>query len=169
MKSLRARVLMLVAGAGLLTAIVLAAVMHMSVRSYYTDVVYTQSRAFIDRVVEMHPDLLEVYRRAPRDFSRQLNAYTVLAPDTGMYLLDADGRVLASSGPPQLFWSNWAVDLSTVRRSLERDADIPILADDPEHQGRSCIVAARPLMEDGPPGCTWCRARPTSARARPSS
>ena len=56
MKSLRARVLMLVAGAGLLTAIVLAAVMHTSVRSYYTDVVYTQSLAFIDRVIEMHPD-----------------------------------------------------------------------------------------------------------------
>ena len=56
MNSLRARILMLVSGAGLLTAIVLAAVMHMSVRSYYTDVVYTQSLAFIDRVIEMHPD-----------------------------------------------------------------------------------------------------------------
>ena len=149
MRSLRARVLTLVAGAGLLTAIALAAVMHMSVRSYYTDVVYTQSRAFIDRVIEMHPDLLEVYRRAPHEFSRQLNAYTVLAPDTGMYLLDAEGRVLASSGQPQLFWSNWKVDLSTVRRSLSRDPAMPIFASDPEHEGRGCIVAARPLLENG--------------------
>lgn len=149
MRSLRARVLMLVAGAGLLTAIALAAVMHMSVRSYYTDVVYTQSRAFIDRVLEMHPDLWQQYRRAPQDFSRQLNAYTVLAPDTGMYLLDTDGRVLASSGDPKLFWSNWRVDLSTVRKSLARDPTIPIYADDPDHEGKGCIVAARPLLQDG--------------------
>ena len=84
MKSLRARVLMLVAGAGLLTAIVLAAVMHMSVRSYYTDVVYTQSLAFIDRVIEMHPDLWDIYERNPEDFSRKLANYTVFSPNTGM-------------------------------------------------------------------------------------
>ena len=72
MKSLRARVLMLVAGAGLMTALVLAAVMHMSVRSYYTDVVYAQSQAFIDRVVEMHPDLWDLYERDPDAFSDKL-------------------------------------------------------------------------------------------------
>ncbi|MFN9776146.1 MAG: hypothetical protein ACK54X_26490, partial [Burkholderiales bacterium] len=88
MKSLRARVLMLVAGAGMLTAIVLAAVMHMSVRSYYTDVVYAQSQAFIERVVEMHPDLWDLYERDPDAFSDKLAAYTIYSPSTGMYLLD---------------------------------------------------------------------------------
>lgn len=149
MKSLRARVLMLVAGAGLLTAIALAAVMHTSVRSYYTDVVYAQSSALIDRVIQTHPDLLQTYRSAPESFGRRLNAYTGLAPDTGMYLLDADGRVLASSGPPKAFWSGWAVDLSGVRRSLALDPSIPIHADDPDREGRTGIVAARPLIENG--------------------
>jgi signal transduction histidine kinase len=149
MKSLRARVLMLVAGAGLLTAIVLATVMHMSVRSYYTDVVYTQSIAFIDRVIEMHPDLWELYERDPADFSRQLATYTVFAPNTGMFLLDAQGRVLATSGEKQGFWRDWAVNLDTVRASLARDPAVPIFADDPDNQGEGCIVAARPLYRNG--------------------
>jgi signal transduction histidine kinase len=149
MKSLRARVLMLVAGAGLLTAIVLAAVMHMSVRSYYTDVVYTQSRAFIERVVEMHPDLWELYERDPEAFSDKLAAYTVYSPTTGMYLLDAQGRVLATSGEPKVFWSAWRVDLAPVRASLERDPSMPIVAPDPDHESRQRIVAARPIEREG--------------------
>jgi signal transduction histidine kinase len=149
MKSLRARVLMLVAGAGLLTAIVLAAVMHMSVRSYYTDVVYTQSLAFIDRVIEMNPDLWSLYKRDPDDFSRQLAAYTTFAPNTGMYLLDADGRVLATSGEKQPFWRDYRVDLAPVRSALARDPSVPIHAEDPDHDGKGCLVAARPLMKDG--------------------
>jgi signal transduction histidine kinase len=149
MNSLRARVLMLVAGAGLLTALVLAAVMHMSVRSYYTDVVYTQSRAFIDRVVEMHPDLWELYERNPDAFSDKLATYTVYSPTTGMYLLDAQGRVLASSGEPKVFWGAWRVDLAPVRASLERDASMPLVAQDPDHESKLRLVAARPIVREG--------------------
>jgi signal transduction histidine kinase len=149
MKSLRARVLMLVAGAGMLTAIVLAAVMHMSVRSYYTDVVYAQSQAFIERVVEMHPDLWDLYERDPDAFSDKLAAYTIYSPSTGMYLLDPKGRVLASSGERHIFWSNWRVDLGPVRASLARDASMPIHGADPDHEAKQCLVAARPLVRDG--------------------
>jgi signal transduction histidine kinase len=154
MNSLRARILMLVSGAGLLTAIVLAAVMHMSVRSYYTDVVYTQSLAFIDRVIEMHPDLWDIYERNPEDFSRKLANYTVFSPNTGMYLLDPKGRVLASSGDPRPHWKDWNVDLAPVRASLARDASMPIYATDPEHEDKGCIVAARPL-KDGERELGW--------------
>jgi two-component system OmpR family sensor kinase len=149
MKSLRARVLMLVAGAGMLTAIVLAAVMHMSVRSYYTDVVYAQSQAFIDRVVEMHPDLWDLYERDPEAFSDKLAAYTIYSPSTGMYLLDPQGRVLASSGDRHIFWSNWRVDLGPLRASLARDASMPIQGADPDHEAKQCLVAARPIVRDG--------------------
>lgn len=149
MKSLRARVLMLVAGAGMLTAIVLAAVMHMSVRSYYTDVVYAQSQAFIERVMEMHPDLWDLYERDPEAFSDKLAAYTIYAPTTGMYLLDPQGRVLASSGDQHIFWSNWKVDLEPVRASLLRDAAMPITAADPDHEAKQCLVAARPIVRAG--------------------
>ena len=149
MTSIRARVLMLVAGAGLLTALVLAAVMHVSVRSYYTDVVYTQSKAFIDRVVEMYPDLWETYERSPEAFSDQLSAFTVFSPKTGMYLLDRDGRVLATSGERQTFWSQWSVNLTPIREQLSFDDSVPITGQDPDHQDRPAIVSARPLIHEG--------------------
>jgi two-component system OmpR family sensor kinase len=149
MKSLRARVLMLVAGAGLLTALVLGAVMHMSVRSYYVDVVYSQSQAFVDRVIEMYPDLWAVYENEPDAFPRKLAAYTAFSSNTGMYLLDTNGRVLATSGELQPHWERWRVDLASVRASLERDPAVPVHGDDPDLQGAGCIVAARPLLRDG--------------------
>ena len=133
----------------MLTAIVLAAVMHMSVRSYYTDVVYAQSQAFIERVVEMHPDLWDLYERDPDAFSDKLAAYTIYSPSTGMYLLDPKGRVLASSGERHIFWSNWRVDLGPVRASLARDASMPIHGADPDHEAKQCLVAARPIVRDG--------------------
>ena len=57
MKSLRFRVLALVAGFGFVIAIALAAIMFASVRGYYTDSLYDKSSRFIERVLEMHPDL----------------------------------------------------------------------------------------------------------------
>lgn len=149
MNSLRARVLMLVAGAGLLTALALAAVMHKSVRSYYTDVVYAQSLAFIDRVVEMYPDLWEAYERDPEEFSDQLAAFTVFSPKTGLYLLDTQGRVLATSGERRLFWSGWTVDLAPLRESMAFDPSMAVTGSDPDHQSKTGIVAARPLRHEG--------------------
>ena len=150
MKSLGARVLMLVAGAGLLMAIVLTWVMHGSVRSYYHDLVYEQSRSFIERVVETNPDLWEDYRRDPESFSEKLANYVIFSPDTGLYLLDTQGRVLASSGAPQAHWRDgWRVNLAPITAGLQADPSIPILGDDPDAAGRLCVIAARPLKADG--------------------
>jgi two-component system, OmpR family, sensor kinase len=147
MKSLRARVLMLVAGAGLLMAIVLATVMHMSVRSYYTDVVYTQTREFVDRVFEMNPDLWAMFQRDPQAFAERLDKYTAFAPNIGVYLLDTDGRVLASSGGRGSRLADLHIDLAETRMALSRDPSQPMLATDPENPSKPCIVAARPILE----------------------
>jgi signal transduction histidine kinase len=149
MKSLRARVLMLVAGAGLLMAIVLASVMHMSVRSYYTDVVYTQTREFIDRVFDMNPDLWATFQRDPKAFAERLDKYTAFAPNIGIYLLDTDGRVLASSGGSNGRTTDLRIDLAETRMAMSRDPSQPIVGVDPEDNARRCIVAARPIMTGG--------------------
>jgi signal transduction histidine kinase len=149
MKSLRARVLMLVAGAGLLMAIVLASVMHMSVRGYYTDVVYTQTRDFIDRVFDMNPNLWTIFQRDPRAFAERLDKYTAFAPHIGVYLLDPEGRILASSGDQGPRSSELRVDLSGARTALARDATQPIVGVDPQNPGRRSVVAARPILEGG--------------------
>lgn len=149
MTSLRARVLALVAGFGLLTAMALALVMHQSVRSYYVNVLYNQSGDFLDKVIETTPDLWEMYERDKLGFSDQLRKYVLFSPDMGLYLLDKEGRVLASAGEGKIFWSNYRVNMDTVRQSLDQDSSAPIYGDDPDFQGKGSIVAARPIKING--------------------
>lgn len=149
MKSLRARVLALVIGFGLGSAVLLAIIMYGAVRSYYVDMAYEKSSQFAERIIEMHPDLWDVYAQNPPHFSAQLREYILYSPRTGLYLLDDQGRVLASAGEHRKFWDDYRVDLEPVRRSLDTDPMMPIVAEDPEREGKTCIVAARPIKDGG--------------------
>ncbi len=68
MRTLRSRVLVLVAGFGFVMAVLLATIMFSSVRGYYMDLMYEKSGSFVERVVEMHPNLWDVYQRYPEAF-----------------------------------------------------------------------------------------------------
>ena len=149
MKSLRFRVLALVAGFGLVIALALAAIMFASVRGYYTDSLYDKSSRFIERVLEMHPDLWEAYERNPSGFGARLREYVLYSPNTGLYLLDNDGRILASAGENRIGQSNYRVDLAPVHAGMRTDPDAPIMAADPDADGKACLVAARPVMSQG--------------------
>ncbi len=154
MKSLRFRVLALVAGFGLATAVLLAAIMFASVRGYYMDVTHEKTARFVERVIEMHPDLWSSYRDNPATFGARLREYILYSPNTGLYLLDNDGRVLASAGEGRLFWSNYRVDLAPVLASRAEESDAPVVSDDPDVQGRRCLVVARPVL-DGTRQAGW--------------
>lgn len=147
--SLRARVLTIVALFGLLTAATLALVMHQAVRSYYVDLVYQQSDGFVGRVIETTPDLWALYESDKRGFSEYLQRVSLYSPNSGLYLLDNDGRVLASSGEGKIFWSTYRVDLQAVRQSLALDPERPVYADDPDFLDTKCIVAAREVKSNG--------------------
>ncbi len=147
--SLRARVLALVAAFGLVTACALAMVMHQSVRMYYVDLVYQQSGGFLDRLLETTPDVWQQYEANKLGFSEFLQTVSLYSPNTGLYLLDNEGRVLATSGEGKLFWSSYKVDLATVRASQIEAPNRPIYADDPDIRDAKCIVAAREVKVDG--------------------
>jgi two-component system OmpR family sensor kinase len=149
MNSLRARVLLLVAGFGMLTALALALVMHHSVRSYYNNVLYHRSGEFLERVLETKPNLWGDYEADRTGFSERLQGYTLYSPNTGLYLLDADGRVLASAGEGKLFWSQYRVDIDAIRSTSDVEPVAPSWGDDPDTPGTSYIVAARPVQVDG--------------------
>lgn len=149
LNSLRARVLALVAAFGLLTAAALALVMYQSVRMYYVDMVYQQSGGFLDRLLETTPDAWQQYESNKLGFSEFLQRVSLYSPNTGLYLLDPEGRVLATSGEGKIFWSNYRVDLDAVRNSLAEAPNRPIYADDPDAIDAKCIVAARGVMVDG--------------------
>lgn len=149
MKSLQARILLLVAGFGLATAVVLALIMYSSVRQYYSDWVYDKSSRFAERIVDTHPDLWSDYLRNPAAFGQQLRQYTLYSPKTDLYLLDTQGRVLASTSESQPFWESLRVDLEPVQAALRRDPDLPIHTTDPERQGALSLAAARPVLHAG--------------------
>lgn len=149
MKSLRARILLLIVGFGLATAMLLALIMYASVRQYYNDWIYDKSTQFAERILEAHPGLWKDYEASPEAFGQQLRQYVLYSPDTGLYLLGLDGSVLASAGTSRSFWDEHRVDLDTVRESLRIDPDQPIQTTDPDRKGETCLAAARPVMQDG--------------------
>lgn len=146
MKSLRVRVLVLVASFGFVTAALLAGIMFTSVRGYYVDMTYEKSARFLDRVIEMHPDLWTAYTQDPPAFSARLREYVLYSPNTGLYLLDNTGQILASAGDAQPFWRDFRIDLAPVRQALENESDAPVISNDPDDQRKRCLVAARPLQ-----------------------
>ncbi|MBU6272001.1 MAG: HAMP domain-containing histidine kinase [Betaproteobacteria bacterium] len=149
MKSLRFRVLALVAAFGLLTAVLLAGILFTSVRGYYMDLTSDKSARFIERVLEMHPDLWAAYEKDPSAFSSQLREYVLYSPNTGLYLLDETGAILASAGDPGAHRGAQPIDLAPVRAAFETGSDEPVIAHDPDEPRRRCLVAARPVMRGG--------------------
>lgn len=141
--------LTLVAGFGLATALLLATIMFSAVRAYYADVVHEKSTAFAERVLEMHGELWAGYEVNPEGFGARLSEFTLYSPNTGLYLLDLDGEVLAAAGDPRLTEARLRIDLGPVARALAEGSDAPIVGQDPERPGQQTLVAARPVMSQG--------------------
>jgi len=149
MKSLRFKVLALIAGFGLVIAMLLAAIMFSSVRGYYVDMMYDKSASFVERVLEMHPDLWDAYEQNPTGFGARLREFILYSPNTGLYLLNNEGQVLASAGEARASWGDFRVDLSPVHAAMALQSNEPVVSDDPDVEGKKCLVAARPLMDEG--------------------
>lgn len=148
-RSVNSRVVLLISSVLLLLVVIYALIAFMSHRAYAIELGYTRAQAFAERILDSHPWLWERYEGAPSAFSDQLRQFILLEPQTGLYLLDDEGKVLASAGEGRLFWSNYRVDLSVVREWKERDPRNAIIGDDPDVQGEQCVVAARPIEVGG--------------------
>ena len=111
MNTLRARVLLLVAGSGLATAVVLGVLMVGAVRNLYDDLIYRQADAFAERVIQMHPDMIREYERDRLAFAERLQSYVLFAPHTGLYLVSPKGEILATSGEGRILWASYRVAL----------------------------------------------------------
>jgi signal transduction histidine kinase len=149
MKSLRGRILLLTVGFGMVTAMLLALIMFASVRQYYTDWSYDKASRFAERILDMHPDLWREYTADPTGFGQKLRQYILYSPNTGLYLLDSEGRVLASAGNARAFWDRYRADVESMRASLQADPNLPIHAADPDREGAVCMAAARPVKVGG--------------------
>jgi signal transduction histidine kinase len=170
LSSLRAKVLLLTAGFGLLLAAGLAALMYSSIFSYYSDWQYQRTQQFLERIALAHPDLWKEYNRSGSRFGQTLRQYILYSPNTGLYLVDTEGKVLSSAGEGRIFWSSYKLSLEPLLNSHQVDPSQPKFGDDPDIQGASCIVAIYPVLDgEQTKGYLYAVARDAVLQVQPSS
>ncbi len=140
----RTRLALTVAATGLLTAaLVIGAVLY-GYQRFEREINYRRSSEFLARVVAMYDNLLDLHERDPTHVSALLSNLLFLEPDARLYLLDADGQVLASSGQ-RTPGAGYRVAIEPVRQAAAGVGVPYVMGDDPERGRADAVVAARPL------------------------
>lgn len=152
--TVRFRLALTVLLTGLFTAIGVIATLVLVFQRFEHENTYARADAFLERVVGTYDDLLDQHQRNPQDFRPFLRNLLLFEPDSQLYLLAADGTVLAHTGqvvlPPGFKVALGPVQQSAAGAAGAADAKARMLApyvmgDDPEHMDADAVVAARTL------------------------
>jgi signal transduction histidine kinase len=100
--------------------------------------------AFLGKVVGMYDNIFDMHEKDAAAFQAWLRGLVLFEPNTELYLLAADGTVLAKTGPTPLK-PGTHVALAPVRESIERMDASFVMGDDPERMDADAVVAAEPL------------------------
>jgi signal transduction histidine kinase len=133
---------------GICTALGVLATVAMAFKRFEHETAYERANNFIGRVIEVHPDLLDLHARDPEGFTGFLRNLLLFESDTQLYLLDAQGTVVAASGRAQPR-PGFKVRLDPVMQAVATAGDrrraAYVMGDDPEHMNVDAVIAARPL------------------------
>jgi len=129
---------------GALTALGVVLAVLAAFERFEHESTYYRASAFLGRVVQEHPDLLDLHQRHPEQFTEFLRSLVLFEPDTQLYLLDAQGLVLASSGQARLP-AGFKVALAPVLQAASTEPMPYVMGDDPEHMDDDAVIAARVL------------------------
>lgn len=129
---------------GALTALGVAAMVLLAFQRFEHESSYYRANAFLGRVVKAHADLFELHQRHPDEFTEFLRNLVLFEPDSQLYLLDAQGTVLAHSGQARLA-PGFKVALSPVQQAASDEPMPYVMGDDPERMDEGAVIAARPL------------------------
>lgn len=164
--SVRLKIALTIFITGLITALGVIATVAVAFQRFENESTFERAGVFLARVVSLYDNIFELHERRPEEFSIFLRNLVLLEPDSQLYLLDAEGRVLASTGsvtlPP-----GFKVSLGPVREAIERRSALVrgerspmgqrpyVMGDDPERMDANAVVAAQPLrrqqiLPDGP-------------------
>lgn len=149
--TVRLKLALTVLATGLVTALgVIAAVLY-GFQRFEHETTFQRANAFLARVTTAYDDLLDLQQRRPQEFRDWLRSLVLYEPDTQLYLLDAQGTVLASTGQAQLP-PGFKVAIEPVRAAVERArtgragwGEGYVMGDDPERMDEDAVVAAWPL------------------------
>jgi len=144
--SVRLKIALTILLAGLLTAIGVLVTVVLAFQRFEYESAYQRANAFLLRVAQQHPELLESHRRAPDQVAAFLRNLVLYEPGVRLYLLDAQGAVLAASGDVSLA-PGYRVPMAPVRQAAGASPVTYVMGTDPADPAKPAVVAARPLRQ----------------------
>ncbi|MDQ6627103.1 MAG: HAMP domain-containing histidine kinase [Pseudomonadota bacterium] len=148
--SVRLKLALTIFATGLLTALLVIATVIYAFQRFENETAYRRGMGFLGRVVSMYDTIFDMHEQRPDEFGRWLRALVLYEPDTELYLLDLQGRVLAKTGPSPLR-PDTRVALGPVRESIERMDASYVMGDDPERMDADAVIVAKPVRRAGIP------------------
>jgi signal transduction histidine kinase len=147
--SVRTRLALTILLTGLATALALIFTVATAFQRFEHESTWERANGFIGRVVSTHPDLLDLHAGDAEGFTGFLRNLLLFEPDSRLYLLSADGTVLASSGRMPLA-PGFKVKLQPVQEAVmvagDRARAAYVMGDDPEYMSQDTVIAARALQ-----------------------
>ena len=149
--TVRLRLALTILLTGVATALAVLITVALAFQRFEQENTYQRADAFLGRVVAEHDDLLDKHQRSPEEFRAFLRNLLLFETASQLYLLDADGTVLSSTGAMMLP-PGFKVALAPVQQSAQaalseegRKRAPYVMGDDPEYMDTDAVVAARPL------------------------
>jgi len=145
-RTLHARLMLALAAALVVAGAALLLLTLRTARGYYQEVTQRQNAGIAANLVAQHDLMIghDVDRAKLAEVARNL---AMTNPGVEVYVLDAQGRVLAGS-VPSADRHRSEVSLAAVRRFLARPRRYPVLGTDPRRGGRT-VFSAAPLAGGG--------------------
>ncbi|MEO8155362.1 MAG: HAMP domain-containing sensor histidine kinase [Rhizobacter sp.] len=141
--SVRLKIALTIFATGLITALAVLATVVFAFQRFEHETTYQRASVFLTRVVSMYDNLFEMHERYPEDFNIFLKNLVLFEPDTQLYLLDADGTVLATTGSVKLP-PGFKVAMGPVRQAASPGMAY-VMGDDPERMDADAVITAKPV------------------------
>ncbi len=145
--TVRLKLALTIVATGLITALLVVVTVLYAFQRFERETTFRHAHAFLDRIAA-NVELLELHERQPDELNAWMRSVMLYEPDSQLYLLDAVGTVLSSTGQAILS-PGFKVAIAPVRAAAH-DPRGPgampyVMGDDPERMALDTVVAARPL------------------------
>jgi signal transduction histidine kinase len=145
--TVRLRLALTIVATGLITAVLVIVTVLYAFQRLERETTFQRANAFLARIAT-NVELLDLHQRLPQELNTWMRSVMLYAPDSQLYLLDAQGTVLSSTGQVNLA-PGFKVALAPVQAAAAGASGptaMPyVMGDDPERMALDTVVAARPL------------------------
>jgi signal transduction histidine kinase len=146
--TVRFKLALTIVATGVITALLVISTVLYAFQRFERETTFQRADAFLGRVTKSFDSLLELHERQPQEFNAWMRNLLLYEPDSQLYLLDPDGRVLSSTGSVQLppgFKVAMAPVIEAAQSAGSARAMPYVMGDDPERMTKDAVVTARAL------------------------